>query len=163
MSPRRPARRGLGRGRRYGVCALSIGGSVANNTIADTVFAYSDASTIDSAGNVSITAVATPTASAFSLAASVSASFSLTGVAFAGGGASSTNTITNDVESYLTGGSPTSQSNVTAADQVSVTASENGSINATVGGRRTSRSLLRCVRRRLVVVEPDQQHHRGRR
>ena len=69
-----------------GSVALSIGGAVADNTIADTVYAYSDASTIDSAANISIKAVATPTAGAFSLAASVSASFSLTGVAFAGGG-----------------------------------------------------------------------------
>ncbi len=116
-----------------GSVALSIGGAVADNTIADTVYAYSDASTIDSAANVSITAVATPTAGAFALAASVSASFSLTGVGFSGGGASSTNTITNDVESYITGASPTSKSDVTAADQVTVSASETGLITATVG------------------------------
>ena len=112
---------------------LAIGGSVADNNITDTIQASSDSSTITSAGNVNLDATAQPTASAVSIAASVAVSLSLAGVAFSGAGASSTNTIANNVESFITGQSASSPSIVTAADQVSSSASETGSITSTVG------------------------------
>ena len=112
---------------------LAIGGAVADNIITDTVQASSDSSTISSAGNVNLAASANPTATAVSIAASVAGSISAIGIAFSGAGASSTNTITDNVETFITGASPTSPSTVKAATQVSMSATESGSISATVG------------------------------
>src|SRR5208283_6048532 len=100
---------------------------IANNTITDTVHATSDGAMIQSAGAVQLTATAQPTATALSVAASLSLALAPTSFSFAGGGASSTNQIDNDVESHILGAGAASPSTVVAVGAVNLSATETGS------------------------------------
>ncbi len=112
--------------------SIAIGASLANNDIEDTVRAYSDSSAISSAGMIELTSLVTDTVHATSVAVSVSASISLGSLALSGGGASSTNTINNTVKSFIQGAGPNSRSTINAANDVTLRATENATIDSTV-------------------------------
>jgi len=121
--------------------SASVGVADAENHLSDQVYAYGNASTIQSAGGVSVEAQANPTESAVSIAAAFSASVSIGG-ALSGGGATSNNTIQNDVKSYLQGASASAKSTIMAAGYVTVSASETGSETAQVGTLALSFAIL---------------------
>jgi phage tail sheath gpL-like len=93
---------------------LSIGAAIANNTITDTVRATSDGASVYAAGAVQLTTTAQPTTTALSVATALSLELAPASFSFAGGGASSTNTIHN--ESDILGAGVSSPSTVTAGE-----------------------------------------------
>ena len=97
---------------------------------------------IQSAGAVQLTATAQPTATALSVAASLSLALAPTSFSFAGGGASSTNQIDNDVESHILGAGAASPSTVVAGGAVNLSATETGSVDATVGSGAVTFGLV---------------------
>ena len=112
--------------------SAAVGAAIAENHLGDTVSAYGNAETINSAGAIDIMATSKPTVTAVSIAATFSASISL-GVASRAAAQTSDNTIDNHVSAYLQGASAAAKSAITAAGAVNVGASEIGSITANVG------------------------------
>ena len=84
---------------------FAIGAAIADNSVNDTVLAYSAGSTINSAGQILISAIVPTTSSiqATSVAATVAVAASPLGAAFSGAGASSTNTVDNTISAYIAG------------------------------------------------------------
>ena len=138
----------------------SIGAAVAENTIANNVWAFIDSSDVDADGNVSITAKSEKSSSstadyrisaiAFGVAATATADSSqgLTG-ALAGAGSSATNNVDNSILAYIanstgalreaaevvpTGQNPTDFDGVEAGGTLSLWASDDASIQADSGG-----------------------------
>nr|WP_293778378.1 DUF4347 domain-containing protein [uncultured Oxalicibacterium sp.] len=112
---------------------FSVGAAVAQNTVTNRVRAYSDASTLTSAGSLSLTASSTPTISAKSIAASVAVAAAPTGVAFSGAGAQSKNTVNNTIATFIAGASSSAKSTTKAAGDISLSASETARITAQIG------------------------------
>ncbi len=124
--------------------SFGISAAIANNNVGDTVEAYSNNSTINSAGQVMLTATMPTTAmiQATSVAASVAISGAPAGAAFAGAGANSTNTVNNTITSYIDGTSPSSVSTVTAAGNITLSAQENAPITSEVGAGAGAGALI---------------------
>ena len=109
--------------------SLSVGVSLAYNTVNTQVLAHIDSSTVTTtAGNIVLSATSTPSITALSVAASVAAATSSSGnaIAFSGGGAEAKNTILGKTNAYVTGSVLDSQAAVT------LTATNTGIIDATV-------------------------------
>jgi len=108
--------------------SLDIGISITSNEISNTLKANIDESTVAAAGGLDLKADSTATSDSVAVAAvptltiSQSNSISLSGV-----GAQAFNTIVNDVEASITGGSQ-----VLAAGDLNITASDASTINANV-------------------------------
>src|SRR5439155_20526831 len=85
--------------------SLSIGLSLAHNTIANEISAYiKDAASVTTAGNILVKATDASAISASSVAAAVSAGISgSTGLALSGGASESTNVILTRTNAYIQG------------------------------------------------------------
>ncbi len=114
---------------------FAIGAAIADNSVDDTVEAYSDASTINSAGQIMLSAIVPTTADiqATSVAATVAVAASPLGAAFSGAGASSTNMVKNTIASYIEGASASAPSKITAKGDITLDAAENAPITSEVG------------------------------
>ncbi len=106
--------------------SISVGAATANNTVDDLVEAYSSGSAITSAGDIDIKAMGNSTVTADSSAATLSVAISLAGLSFGGGGVTSTNMVGNTIQADIQG----TNSAITAAGNVTVTASQTTSIDA---------------------------------
>ena len=106
--------------------SVAIGIAVARNAFANTVLAFTDGSTLNAGGGITLNALETSGGSALTVAASVSVAIGA-GVAFSGGGAASTNTADNAVAAYARDGS------LTAAGDVNILADGTASLDAKVG------------------------------
>ncbi|MBD2412394.1 hypothetical protein FACHB389_10860 [Nostoc calcicola FACHB-389] len=111
--------------------AVSVGVSASINRITNSTKAYIDKSTVLSLGSVNITADSTTTIKALSIGGSVAGAQSTKGLsgAFAGAGAGSGNTINNTIEASIK-----NTANVSATEDISVTAIDSASIKADAGG-----------------------------
>ncbi|MCS7045434.1 MAG: pre-peptidase C-terminal domain-containing protein, partial [Gemmataceae bacterium] len=112
----------------YGSASIAIGASIANNDVQNTVRAYSQATTITSAGSVVVTAASTADLHAVSVAVSLAAAVAIGSLALSGGGAESTNTVSNTIEAYIQGTSAAARSTTTAANSITVAATEDATI-----------------------------------
>jgi len=112
--------------------AIAIGASIANNDIENTVRAYSQSSTISSADSIVVTAGSTAIINAVSVAVSISAAVSPASLALSGAGAESTNTVNNTIAAFIQGQSAAARSTTTAADNITVSATENATITSKV-------------------------------
>ncbi len=121
---------------------FTLSAATANNDVEDTVLAYSDSSTITSAGRIALSAIMPTTATihATSVAASVAGAIGL-GAAFAGAGASSTNTVDNTIASDIQGASAGAPSTITAAGDITLTAAENATITSQIATAATAVGL----------------------
>ena len=122
--------------------SAGVSAALASNVISNTVRAYSLASTISSAGSVELTATSAPSITALSVAATFSAAASPIGAAFSGAGADSRNTISNTIAAFIQGANASSRSSTTAAGNITLSASESGTINAEVGSGAVSAGLI---------------------
>ena len=113
--------------------SFSVAAALASNDIGNTVRAYSNQSTINSAGNVELTATSAPSINALTVAASLAASVAPAGAAFSGAGADSHSNVHNTVAAFIQGQSSSVRSTTTAAGGIALSAAENASINAEVG------------------------------
>ena len=113
--------------------AGAVGASVAVNEIKNGIKAYVEGSTITSAGSIELTAAEGATIDALSIggAAAVGTSSKDSGLAFAGAGAGSGNTIDNTVEAAILSGS---QATTTGTGKVALTATDTSKITADAGG-----------------------------
>ncbi|MBD2520359.1 hypothetical protein H6G93_36565, partial [Nostoc sp. FACHB-973] len=113
---------------------LSIGVSIANNDIGNTVQAYIDNATVSSAGGINITAIATDTIDALGIGGSASGSVGTSSGAalnLSGAGAGVTNSIDNTITATIQNGSNVSTSN---NSDISLTATDNSDIISDAGG-----------------------------
>jgi hypothetical protein len=129
-----------GAGALAGGAALAVGGADATNDIGNTVEAYGEGATINSAGDVDLSATAHATITALSVAASVAAAPA--GVSFSGAGAASDNTIHNTVASFLQGAGSSPPSKTTATGAVTLAAAETATTDAEVGSGALSGSAV---------------------
>ena len=120
---------GIGISTGEGGAGASVGISVAVNNIADTTEAYIHASTVKAAGNIVALAAEAATITALTMGGAVSGSTEGGGVAFAGAGAGSGNTIGNTVYAYIDGGST-----VTTQNGIILQADDTAEITANAGG-----------------------------
>ena len=120
---------GIGISTGEGGTGASVGISVAVNNIADTTEAYIHASTVKAAGNIVALAAEAATITALTMGGAVSGSTEGGGVAFAGAGAGSGNTIGNTVYAYIDGGST-----VTTQNGIILQADDTAEITANAGG-----------------------------
>ncbi|MBD2516808.1 DUF4347 domain-containing protein [Nostoc sp. FACHB-973] len=114
-----------------GAASLAVGASIAENTINNGVNAYINNSTVTSAGKVELAATSnqTITASSVAVAVAISVPTSVTlSFAGAGSGASAKNKTTNQVASYITGGSQ-----INANGAVNLSALDSSTIKSDVG------------------------------
>ncbi|WP_193789043.1 hypothetical protein, partial [Zavarzinella formosa] len=110
-----------------GAGAIAIGASIASNTFNSTIQAYGDSSTVSSAGGVTMQATSASSGTTLGVAASVAVAGAPAGLSFSGGGASSTNRVTNTVKSFVDGGA------ITAAGDVLISSLETSPLSAKVG------------------------------
>lgn len=115
-----------------GTASIAIGAGLADNTIENTIEAYSQSSTLTSAGGIQIEATTTADITAASAAASVSAAVSIAGLALSGAGANSNNAVDNTINAYIQGASAASKSTINAVGNIEVSASETATINSKV-------------------------------
>ncbi len=114
---------------------VTASAAVASNDVEDTIEAFSDSSTITSAGQITASATmpATTLIQATSVAASVAVAVAPIGAAFSGAGASSTNTVNDTISSYIQGTSASAVSRITATGNITLDAAENAPITSEVG------------------------------
>ncbi len=109
---------------------FTLSAAIANNDVHDTVEAYSDSSSINSAGQIQLKAEM-PT-SAKIQSTTVAASVAITaaiGGAFAGAGADSTNTVDNTIKSDIQGASA---NGINATGDITLTADETAQISSQI-------------------------------
>jgi len=117
--------------------SVAVGASTAMNTIGgpkspDQVTAAVEGSTVDAAGSVAVTAIASPSIESITAAGSGSVTDgSLASVGFDGAGSGSINTISTTVEALINGGSIVT---TTDGGGVSLTATGSSTIEAIAGG-----------------------------
>jgi hypothetical protein len=111
---------------------VSVGASIANNDIDNTVQTYIKGATVTS-GSVELTSSSTSTIEALSIAASISATISIASLGLAGGGASSKNTITNTVAAYIDDNSVVTANGVVGDGAVAISAQDISKIYSDVG------------------------------
>ncbi|MFO7617339.1 MAG: hypothetical protein R6V75_08800, partial [Bacteroidales bacterium] len=116
-----------------GGSAGAVGASVAENRIENETKAYIDNSTVTSTGSIELAATSGARIEALSIggAAAVGASSEKSGLAFAGAGAGSGNTIRNTIEAAIRNGSTVT---TTGAGAVILTAADTSTITADAGG-----------------------------
>ena len=116
---------------------VSIGAAIAGNTITSGVHAYLLDSAVTAAGDLDVRATASQTIDAAVNAVSVAASAGgFAGIGLSGAGASVANSVKADVKAYINGSDP-GKDGVGAqgifADNVTLDARDNSSVDATVG------------------------------
>src|SRR6185503_2922069 len=119
----------------------TVGVGLADNKINSTIRAYSDQSTITSAGALDLKASSSSTTESLSVAVALSVSAAPAGVAFSGGGANSTSLVQNTVEAYAVGTSG-KKSDLTAAGLVTISATETSKMTADVAAASMSVGLI---------------------
>ena len=121
--------------------AASVGVGLADNEVKSTIKAYSDQSTITSAGAIDLKASSSSTTTSLSIAVAVSVSGAPAGLAVSGGGANSTSLVENTVQAYAVG-TAAKKSDITAADPITISATETSKLTAEVGSGAVSVGLL---------------------
>ncbi len=120
-----------------GAGALSVGVAVAENSIDNEIEAsIRNADSVESLGNISVTASETASVSTISAAASVAAAIAPIGVAISGGAATSKNTIAGSVRASI------EDSDVTAAGAVSITAGTTSTLTADIASVALAAGLV---------------------
>jgi hypothetical protein len=127
-------------GGKGGGTALSVGASVAVNSITNSVQALIDPATVSGGGGVDLSALETATIQALTIAGSAAVAAGQGGTkTFAGAGAGSGNTINDTTSALVTSGSSVGSGagqavQLTAADESTITANAGGvSLSASVG------------------------------
>ena len=121
---------------------LSLGASLAKNSIGydasgaylpAEVQAYVKNSSINAADDVQLTATSTATIVAEVFSGSVAASAGAVGASMSGAGASAVNLIATNVKAYIDGANPAGAGIGIVADSISISATDDSTIDATVG------------------------------
>ncbi|HEV8062517.1 MAG TPA: hypothetical protein VGP68_21740, partial [Gemmataceae bacterium] len=119
-----------GAGGAGGGVAVGIGAAVAINTIANVTAAFIDDSTVTSAGKVTLSATSSSQIYVVGVGVGVAVSGgAVLAGAFAGSGASATNSIKNSIATYITNGSTVSAA-ATSPDAVNLTALDDSFIHS---------------------------------
>ena len=118
--------------------AICPGGSVAINSIANTVEAYIDSSTVDAQGGLTVSSQETSIISALTVGAVAALSVATSEGSIAGGGsgvgAVTTNTVANKVDAYIDNSQARSDAIKTETGGVDVEATDTATTDATAGG-----------------------------